>query len=72
MGACGSTIGSQIVTGPPVDTTNGMTVVASCPTVPEKISVVVTGVGAVLDDVVSDAHAALNRNSANGIESRVK
>jgi hypothetical protein len=72
MVASGATLVSPIVTGPFVETTNGLPVVASCPTVPEKVSVVVTAVGAVVDDVVSDAHAALNRNSAKGIESRVK
>jgi hypothetical protein len=72
MVASGPTLVSSIVTGPSAETTNGLPVVASAATVPEKVSVVVAAVGAVVADVVSDAHAALNKNSASGIESRVK
>jgi hypothetical protein len=72
MVASGATLVSPIVTGPSAETTNGLPVVASCTTVPVKVSVVVAGVGAAADDVVSDAQAAQNKNSASGIENRVK
>ena len=36
------------------------------------LALALAAVGAVADDVVLDAHAALNKNSASGIESRVK
>jgi hypothetical protein len=61
--ASGSTPVSAIVTGPSVETAKGLPVVASCPTVPENVSVVVTGVGAVVAGEIPDAHALVNKNN---------
>ena len=70
--ASGSTLVSWIVTGPSVETAKGFPVVPSCPTVPEKTSVVVAGVGVVVDGVVLDAQAALNKKNVKMIETDVK
>jgi hypothetical protein len=69
----GSTLVSSIVTGPLVETVNAFPVVASCPTVPVKVSVVlVAGVGAVAAGVEFDPHATGTRRSERTIENREK